>query len=132
MTQMDTDSSRQDARDPETFAIIGAAMAVHTELGCGFLERVYHEALHLELSSKGIDHACEVELPKKYRGNTLETTYRADFICMSNIIIELKAVSELTDAHLNQVINYLKATGLQRGLLINFGARRLEYRRIVY
>ena len=127
MTQMDTDSSRQDARDPETFAIIGAAMAVHTELGC-----VYHEALHLELSSRGIDHACEVGLPIKYRGNTLETTYRADFICMSNIIVELKAVSELTDAHLNQVINYLKATGLQRGLLINFGARRLEYRRVAY
>ena len=132
MTQMNTDRIESESQDPQTFAIIGAAMAVHSELGSGFLERVYQEAFTIELNERNIPHECEVALPIEYKGTTLETSYRADIICHSNIVLELKAVSELTDSHLNQVINYLKATGFQRGLLFNFGARRLEYRRVAY
>jgi GxxExxY protein len=130
MTQMHTDKSSAESQDSQTFEIIGAAMAVHTELGTGFLERVYQEAFIIELESRNIPYECEVALPIKYKGTTLDTSYRADIICYSNIILELKAISDLTEAHLSQIINYLKATGYQRGLLFNFGSQRLEYRRV--
>ena len=132
MTQMSTDYRDEDSRDPQTYAIIGAAMAVHSELGSGFLERVYQEALAIDFEERKIPFVTESPLAIRYRDRELEVTYRADFICYDEAVVELKALSDLTDAHLNQVIHYLKATGLSRGLLLNFGARKLEYRRVVY
>ena len=106
-------------------------MAVHTTLGHGFLERVYQEALAIELEERGIPFVMEAPLPILYKGRELEASYRADFICFDSVINELKALSELTDAHLNQVLNYLKATKLNRGLVLNFGQPRLDYKRVI-
>ena len=128
MTQMNADSETDDG---QTFAIIGAAMAVHTALGHGFLERVYQEALAIELEERGIPFTMETPLPILYKGRELDASYRADFICFDSVILELKAITELTDAHLSQVLNYLKATSLSKGLLLNFGNPRLDYRRVI-
>ena len=117
--------------DPQTYAIIGAAMDVHRQLGPGFLEAVYHEALVVELNLRKIPFSHEMELPIYYRGNVLPCAYRADFVCYGEIIVELKALGKLTGAERSQVINYLKATKLCRALLINFGQSSLAYERIV-
>ena len=121
-----------DKQDPQTYAIIGAAMEVHRELGCGFLEAVYQEALAVEFSKREIPFLREHELPIFYKGTKLQTSYRADFICFDSIIVELKALSTLGGNEESQVINYLKASGLKRSLLINFGMPRLEYKRMVF
>lgn len=118
-------------RDPQTYAIIGAAMAVHGELGRGFLETVYHEAMAIELEERGIPYRLEVNLPIEYRGKRMATSYRADMICYDSVVVELKALTGLTRTEEAQVINYLKASGYQVGLLLNFGAGSLEYRRLV-
>ena len=115
--------------DPETYAIIGAAMMVHRTLGRGFLELVYQEALSLELGLQRIPHSREVDISFEYRGLPLSVRYRADFICFGGVLVELKAADRLTAVDDAQVINYLLATRLRRGLLLNFGAASLQYKR---
>ena len=106
-------------------------MAVHRELGAGFLEAVYQEALELEFRYTGIPSLREVELPVRYRGELLTTGYRADFLCYETIIVELKAIERMTSREESQLLNYLKASGKEKGLLINFGSGSLEYKRMV-
>ena len=117
--------------DPRTFAIIGAAMEVHKLLGCGFLEAVYQEALAMEFSARNILFKREVCLPISYKGSLLSTSYCADFICFDSVVVELKALAHMSGTEEAQVINYLKATGYDIGLLLNFGARSLQHRRLV-
>ena len=107
-------------------------MEVHRQLGCGFLEQIYQEALGLELTKRKVLHRREVELPIFYKGQRLNTVYRADFICFEGIVVELKALAKLGAIEEAQVINYLRATGLEVGLLLNFGAPSLEYRRFIF
>jgi len=119
-------------RDPQTYAIIGAAMEVHRELGHGFLEPVYQEALALELEIRGVPFQHEVPLTIRYKGHILACKYRADFICYeSTLLIELKAIEKLSSVEISQVINYLHATSITRALLLNFGAPSLQYERLV-
>ncbi|MBC8321343.1 MAG: GxxExxY protein [Bacteroidetes bacterium] len=114
----------------ETYKIIGAAMEVHNTLGSGFLEAVYQEALAVEFEKRGIPFNQEKRLKIKYKDQVLSKYYEADFICFDKIIVETKALSELSGIDEAQVINYLKATGLKIGLLINFGAESLEHIRL--
>ncbi len=115
----------------ETYAIIGAAMAVHRELGCGFLEKVYQQALAIEFDLRGIPFEREKHLTINYKGHILNQDYYADFVCYGNIIVELKAVSSLHSEHTAQVINYLNCAKFPVGLLINFGEESLLYKRFV-
>ena len=119
------------ARDEQTHRIIGAAMTVHSELGPGFLEPVYQSALARELTDRAIPFVREAPLAIFYKGVPLDCTYRADFICFDEIIVELKAQASIGAVEQAQVLNYLKATNLKRALLLNFCAQRLEYKRIV-
>jgi GxxExxY protein len=102
--------AKDSRRDLETYAIIGAAMMVHRQLGRGFLELVYQEALEVELETRGIPYGREVEIQIHYRGIPLPARYRADFICFGNVLVELKAASRLTGTDHSQIINYLVAT----------------------
>jgi len=121
-----------DERDPRTYAIIGAAMEVHNTLGCGFLEAVYQEALEVEFMARGIPFRREVPLPISYKGHVLNTAYRADFICFDSLIVEIKALDRIGGIEHAQVLNYLKATGLEVGLVINFGEQSLKWDRLVF
>ena len=118
-------------RDPRTYASISAAMEVHKQLGCGFLEPVYQEALAVEFLKRRILFRREVTLPIFYKGVHLDTPYRVDFICWEEVAVELKALAKLGGTEEAQLINYLKASGLEIGLLLNFGTRSLEYRRFM-
>ena len=115
----------------ECYRIIGACMEVHSELGSGFLEAVYQEALAKEFCTREIPFLSESRLDVYYKGEKLDKYYYADYICFNQIIIEIIAIEGLTDEHLAQVLNYLKATGFRIGLLINFGTSKLQYKRVI-
>ncbi len=105
---------------------------VYREMGCGFLEPVYHECVELELADQKITFVAQVQLKLKYKHHLLKSTYIPDAICFDKIVLELKAVSEITNEHRAQVHNYLKATGYRLGIIINFGHHpKLQYERIV-
>lgn len=118
-------------RDSQTYAIIGGAMEVHRELRRGFLEAVYHDALEIELESRGIPYLREASLRVYYKGRPLNTPYRADFVCHGRVVVELKATRALGPHDEAQILHYLRATGFRVGLLLNFGAHDLEWRRFV-
>jgi len=118
--------------DGQTYQIIGAAIEVHKELGRGFLEAVYQEALEVEFSDREIPFQPQMELPVFYKGRKLKTHYRSDFLCYNDIIVELKALTRLGDGESAQVLNYLKAARRERALLINFGSRSLQHERFVW
>ncbi len=105
----------------EVYAIQGAVFDVYREMGCGFLEPVYQACLEKELKSRGIPFASQKELRLSYKGEVLNLTYKPDLVCYGTIIVELKAVKDIDDVHRAQIFNYLKATGLRLGLLVNFG-----------
>lgn len=121
-------------RSQESYNITGAAMYVYNTLGPGFLEAVYQEALAIEFSKRGIPFQREKELKIYYDGHELKQTYRADFVCYDDIIVEIKAVGDLDNTHRSQVYNYLKATGCQLGLHYNFGhsATLQQERKVMY
>ncbi len=105
----------------ESYKIMGACFEVYRDKGCGFLEAVFQECLELEFEDQNISFLAQPKLALSYKGRSLKQTYSPDFVCFDKIILEIKAVKEITDEHRAQVHNYLAATGLQLGLLINFG-----------
>jgi GxxExxY protein len=117
----------------ESFKIVGACMSVYNEMGSGFLEAVYQECLEIEFADRNIGFEAQNQLTLKFKGHQLKSTYIPDFVCFEKIIVEIKGVHALTGVHRAQTINYLKATGLRLGLLVNFGnPKKLEHERIVY
>ncbi len=116
----------------ETYKIIGAAIEVHKELGHGFLEAVFQEALEIEFEDQTIPFESQKQLQIHYKGRVLKKQYIADFLVQNEILIEIKAIEKLTSKEESQVINYLNATNLKLGLLINFGSEgKLEWKRLV-
>ena len=116
----------------ESYEIMGACFAVYTEKGCGFVEPVYQECLEIEFADCDIPFVAQPQLSLGYKGRPLKSRYIPDFICHEKIIVELKAVSSLTDEHRAQVHNYLRASNLKLGLLVNFGHHpKVEHERIV-
>lgn len=116
----------------ESYQVIGACMEVYNELGCGFLEAVYQEALAYEFEDRDIPFDREQHLPIRFKNRILRTKYRSDFIVFDKIILEVKATDGLTPKDGSQVINYLNATGQKLGLLVNFGSTEgLQYKRYV-
>ena len=116
----------------EVYQIVGAAMAVYNELGWGFLEAVYQEAFEIELRERGIPFESQKELHVLYKGKPLKKTYTCDLLCYGTIMVELKSQAKLTNPDRGQLLNYLKSTGLQLGLLFNFGNHeQLEWERWV-
>lgn len=115
----------------ESFKIIGACFEVHKELGCGYLEAVYQEALSVELKERNIPFEKEKILRILYKGKLLEKIYVVDFLCYKSIVLELKALSAITNQHEAQVLNYLKVSGLHLGMVINFGETSLKFKRLL-
>ncbi len=118
--------------DQRTYKIIGAALEVHKELGCGFLEAVYQEALEREFVIQRIPFKSQPIVEITYKGKPLNKTYQPDLICYDGVIVEIKAISSLTGLEESQLINYLKATEINVGLLINFGSKSLQHKRFIY
>ena len=116
----------------ETYSILGACFEVYKEKGCGFVEPVYQEFLAIDLELQRIPFQAQVQLKLFYKGKSLEQIYKPDFVCFDKIIVEIKAVTQLTDEHRAQIHNYLKATGFRVGSLVNFGHYpKVEYERII-
>ena len=115
----------------ESYAIVGACIAVHKELGQGFLESVYQEAVEITFNKEAIPFVREQELNISFNGQLLEKKFYVDFLCYDQIIVELKAVKALDQNHEAQVINYLKASNKPLGILINFGEKSLVYKRLI-
>jgi GxxExxY protein len=115
-----------------TQKVIGAAMEVHKVLGCGFLEGVYQEALEIELSLRGIRFSRQPEIKIEYKSRTLSKTYQPDLLIEGRLVVELKALDRIGAVEESQLLNYLKATGKKVGLLVNFGGRSLEWKRMVF
>ncbi len=116
----------------EVYAIIGAAIEVHKEMGSGFLEAVYEECMIIESKKNKVPHETQVELEIKYKDEKLYKKYVADYIGFGKIIVEFKCIQKLTNNEEAQIINYLKVTGYKVGLLINFGSKgKLEWKRYV-
>ncbi len=119
--------------EKESYAIRGAVFEVYGEMGSGFLEAVYQECMEKELKLRAIPNLAQSELRLVYKDEPLEQTYKPDFICFGKIIVELKAVKDLVPEHKAQLVNYLKATGLRLGLLVNFGSYpNVEIERMVF
>ena len=115
-----------------TQEVIGAGMEVHRVLGCGFLEGVYQEALEIELKSRGVPFSRQPEIRIQYKNHTLAKTYQPDLLIEGRLVVELKALDRIGAIEESQLLNYLKATGIKVGLLVNFGARSLEWKRMVF
>jgi GxxExxY protein len=117
----------------EVYAIIGAAMEVYNHPGPGFLESVYQEALEIELYDRAVPYCSQAELPISYKGRQLKKYFIADFVVFEKVVVEIKALNCLTSDHESQLINQLKATGLQVGVLVNFGyPHKLEWKRMIW
>ena len=116
----------------EAFRIVGAAMEVSNHLGCGFLEAVYQEALGLEFTERRIPHCQQAPIEIAYKGISLRKGYIADFLCFGKIIVEIKAIKEITSVEEAQILNYLKATQMPLGIVINFGSPQLQFKRYAY
>jgi len=130
---MKTEATMEIVYKEESYRIMGACFEAYKEMGCGFLEAVYQECLEMEFAAQGIPFVPQAELGLKYKGRVLKQIYVPDFICFDKIILEIKAVTELSDVHRAQVHNYLKSTGFKLGLLVNFGHYpKVEYERIVH
>jgi len=120
------------SQDPRTFAIIGAAYEVHRVLGAGYLELFYKDALAIEFAERGIPFHAETPCSVEYKGHSLRGEYRIDFVCFEQIVLEIKARSVTGPADYAQVINYLASSKLRCGLLLNFGASKLEHKRFIW
>jgi GxxExxY protein len=129
-TQMNANKRELILKD-EVYSIVSAAMEVSNELGSGFLEAVYQEALELELSFRGVPYKAQVPIQIAYRGHVLSKEYVPDLICFDQVIVEIKALKQLTTIEEAQLLNYLKATGKPVGVLLNFGSPKLEWKRMV-
>jgi len=125
---MDTNECELIFKD-EVFRIVGAAMEVSNHLGCGFLEAVYQEALGIEFAQRRIAYEAQKRIEISYKDTVLRKEYVADFLCMDCIIVEIKAIRGITGIEEAQLLNYLKATGLPLGLIVNFGSKKLEWKR---
>jgi GxxExxY protein len=116
----------------EVYAVVGAAIEVHRQLGNGFLESVYQEAMEIELGLRGIPFESKTKLTLQYKQHQLNAWYQSDLICYGTLLVELKALSNTSGTEEAQILNYLKATGLRVGLMINFGQfGRLDWERYV-
>jgi GxxExxY protein len=116
----------------EVYAIMGDAIEVHRELGPGFLEPVYQEALEIELTDRSVPFCAQQPLTIHYKNQVLKKRYEPDFVCYDQVIVEIKALNQLSGTEESQLLTYLKATGLRVGLLANFGSiGKLEWKRFV-
>jgi len=116
----------------ESYKLVGVCMEVHRELGMGFKEGIYQDALEIEFQHQGIPYQREQMFRIEYKGKVLKHRYKADFIVFNQIVLEVKATTLIVDSFVAQTINYLKASGLKLGIIANFGERSLTFKRIVF